>query len=162
MRTVRTGLVLVLALLIAAPLLAGEKKGKKAPKPAPCPAKAFADRMLKDITLTDEQKAKLGELCKEFGPKLAALNKEKMGILTDEQKKARSAAEKEAKAAGKKGKEMYDAVNAAVKLTDDQKEKTDKINKESAALNKELGGKIRDFLTDDQKAQLKAKAGKKK
>lgn len=75
---------------------------------------------MRAVTLTADQESKLEALKKEYKPKFAELYA-KQDVLTPEQKKAADQARKEAKAAGKKGKEMYAAVDEAVKKTDAQK-----------------------------------------
>ncbi len=161
MRTARIVSILAVALLVASPLWAAPKKAaaKKAP---PCPADQQICKMTEGLTLTDDQKAQLGELKKEFGPKLMAAMKKVGDVLTADQKKARAAAEKAAKAEGKKGKELHDAVAAAVTLTDEQKAARAEANKAVTALRKELGKAAMGVLTPEQKAELKkAKAAKK-
>jgi hypothetical protein len=83
MKTARVFLTLAAALLIASPLLAGEKK-KGAKKAPPCPAAQICDAMTKGLTLTDDQKAKLGEITKEYGPKLVEARKA-FDVFTPEQ-----------------------------------------------------------------------------
>jgi Spy/CpxP family protein refolding chaperone len=107
--------------------------------------------MLRGLQLTDEQKAKVHEVMKEYGPKLKTARD---SILTDEQKKARDDAVKAAKDAGKKPGEVMKAAFEAVKLTDDQKTKMRETMK---PLNKEIRGKLMSILTDEQKAQVKQK-----
>jgi hypothetical protein len=160
MRTARSVLILVMALLIASPLLAADKKrgAKKAP---PCPAAQRAEKMLEGVTLTADQKAKLAEVTKECGPKLAECMK-KMNVLTPDQKKAQEEATKAAKAAGKSGKELFAAVAASVKLTDEQKAKMAEARKEMAPIEKDLREKVLAILTDDQKAQVKKNLAPKK
>lgn len=151
--------VLALAVLIASPVWAAkeEKKGEK--KTNKAVAKAFELPTI--ITLSAEQMTKLAEVKKEYEPKLEELHKKQAGILTAEQKKAAQEASKAAKAAGKKGKEAKADVDAAVKLTDDQKKQQEEVSKEL----KELNGKIRDsiasFLTEEQKTHLKPMKKKK-
>ena len=153
MRTARTALTLVVALLITCPALAaGAKCDTK--KAAPCPAAQRVDKMVQGLTLTDDQKTSLADVKKEYGPKLMAALK-KMDVTTPEQKKACAEATKEAKAAGKKGKELAEAGKAAVTLTDDQKTQLADAKKEMKALEKELRAKVMDVLTPEQKEQVK-------
>jgi Spy/CpxP family protein refolding chaperone len=156
MRTARTVLTLTLALLITSPLWAADAKKKAEKKAPPNPAAERIKRMTEGLTLTDEQKAKLDATAKECCPMFIETWKKSAAVLTDEQKKARSAAEKEAKAAGKKGKEFHAAVDAAINLSDDQKAKLADVRKEMGSLEKQLNQKVMAVLTDDQKAQLKA------
>ena len=100
---------------------------------------------------------------KELGPKLAACRKEAAGIITADQKKAMGAAIKEARTAGKKGKELREAAEAAANITEDQKTKQAECKKAMGALQKEIRAGLSGILSDEQKAQLKAgrKGGKK-
>ena len=108
----------------------------------------------KNLNLSDAQKAKLADLRKEYEPKFKANHEKMESILTAEQKKARDEAVKAAIAAGKKGKEIFDAAGAAMKLTDDQKTKMADAWKQAGALFKEFGEKFRAFLTPEQKEKL--------
>lgn len=154
MRTVRTVLFLAVALVIASPLVAQEKK-KPVKKAPPDPAAAAIERITKPLDLTGEQKEKLKDICKEFSPKFKEAAK-KMDVFTPEQKKARAEAEKEARAAGKKGKEFFEAVAKAVTLTDEQKAQLKEAGKEMGALNKELRAKVEEVLTPEQKEKIKS------
>jgi len=111
--------------------------------------------MLKGLNLTDDQKAKVKELHKEYGPKYHAAAD---SVLTDEQKTARADAIKAAKADGKKGPEVRKAAMQAVKLTDEQKAKMKEAVK---PLNKEIKDKLLAILTPEQKDQLKQNCEKK-
>ena len=146
----------LLAFAVGAPTFAADKAKKK--KPA-----VVAVKVPKGITLNEDQRGKLAALNKEFGPKLAACRKEATGIITADQKKARAVAVKEAKTAGKKGKEIREAAEAAVNITGEQKTKQAECKKAMGALQKEIRAGLTAILTDAQKAQLKAakKGGKK-
>jgi hypothetical protein len=126
-------LSLALALLIATPLLAGDKEKKQAnaKKGEKKPAKAFslADGTLKRLAkaeLTEEQISKIKALSKEYTPKLSAARKKLDSILTDEQKRQRRAAFAAAKKAGKKPSEVINAF----KLTTEQQEAQQAARKE--------------------------------
>ena len=106
---------------------------------------------LKGLNLTDDQKAKVKDLRKEYGPKFKAAAD---SILTADQKKAREDAVKAAKAEGKKGPEVGKAAMQAVKLTEDQKAKMKEVMK---PLHKEVHEKLMAILTSEQKEQLKQK-----
>jgi Spy/CpxP family protein refolding chaperone len=102
--------------------------------------------MLKGLNLTDDQKAKVKELWKEYEPKFkAAANT----VLTADQKKVRDAAITAAKESGKKGPPHFD-----LKLTDEQKAKMKEV---MTPLHKEIHEKITALLTPEQQEQLKAK-----
>ncbi len=153
---------------LALPLAAaqkGEGKGKKnTDKPAAAPAGMF--KLPETIKLSDEQKPKVEALNKEYTPKFQALAKKGNDILTKDQQKARREAMKDAKEAGKKPKEIQAAVQAAMNLSDDQKEQMDKVKAETMKLRSEMETKVVAVLTPEQKAELPQKgkkgAGKKK
>lgn len=136
-----------------------KKKGKKQPN-----VQIQALKLPDSIELTDEQKEKVAALKKEYTPKFAALQKKNREILTPEQAKARRTAMKEARDAGKKGKELREAVSSAVKLSDDQEKQMKEVTGEIRKLNTEIRGKLETVLTSEQLAKIKkpGKAGKKK
>ena len=140
-----------LAVAFVAPAVAVDKKKKKAPTAVKVP---------KGIELTADQKTKVDDLNKEFGPKLAECRKKAASIITADQKKAKADAMKKAKADGKKGKELRDVVNAAFAITPDQKEQQVECKKATSALQKQIKTQFAALLTDEQKAKIKA--GKKK
>jgi hypothetical protein len=148
--------LLLLAFAVITPTFAADKAKNK--KPA-----AVAVKVPKGITLNEDQRGKLAALNKEFGPKLAACRKEAAGIVTADQRKAQAAAIKEAKAAGKKGKEIRAAAEAAANITGEQKTKQTECKKAMGALQKEIRTGLAEILTAEQKAQLKGgKKGDKK
>ncbi len=156
---IHTFSLLLLAFAVITPTFAADKANKaKKKKPAPVAVKAP-----KGIELSADQKTALAALNKELGPKLAACRKEAAGIITADQKKAAAAAIKEAKAAGKKGKEIREAAEAAANITEDQKTKRAECKKAMGAIQKEIRAGLAGILTDEQKAQIKAgkKGGKK-
>jgi len=150
---VRTTLAALLVTGLAMPGLA-QQKGKKKGLQGPA-AQVFA--VPANIELTEEQKTKLEELKKSHGDKAAEIGKKLNDLLTAEQKAARKAAQEKAKADGTKGKEMREAIAAAVNLTPEQKEQQAKLQKELQTLKTEVMSKV---LTEEQLAKLKG-AGKK-
>jgi Spy/CpxP family protein refolding chaperone len=159
---VTTVLTLVVSLAVAGSLRAADE-GKKAHdgKHAQRPL-AFTGVNVDLLKLTDDQKAKVADLQKEYGPQAADLAKKMAAILTDDQRKARAEAMKAAKDAGKSDKECRDAGNAAVTLTDEQKARQGEVKAEIAPIVKEVRGKLMAILTPEQQALLKpAKKAKK-
>ena len=69
---------------------------------------------------------------------------------------------KEAKDAGKKGKELREAVSAALNLTDDQEKQMKAVTGDIRKLNGEVVGKLEGVLTADQFAKIKKPAKGKK
>jgi hypothetical protein len=151
----RTLLTLALAVVIASPLMAGEgKKGRKTAKVAD-PAAGILKSMEK-AELTPEQVAKIKELAKAWADKIKAA--EDKVALTPEQKKARQEAQAKAKADGKTGKEAKQAVDEAMKMTDEQKAAMKEVDELRGGLRKEAVA----LLSAEQKAKAGIKEGKKK
>jgi hypothetical protein len=148
---------LLMAVFVAVPLLAAE--GKKTARKKPLP---HALQLPSEITLTAEQQKKLDELVATYGPKFEAMEKQRDSILSEEQRKAGAEARKAALASGKKGKDLQQAADEAMKLKPEQKSKLDAISKESTALGKEIREKLRDLLTAEQNEELKKLEQKKK
>ena len=159
-RSLQGLLVLTLVALIAVPAMAAdEKKKKKKKKGRKAPVVV---KVPKSIELTVDQKKQVAAINKEFGPKLAAVQKKINTVITPDQRKARSAANKKAKADGVKGKARNAAIQAALNLSDDQKTKMKELAKERQAVQKAARAKFVEILTDEQKAKLPKKKGKKK
>lgn len=157
MRAVRTILSVALLLAVAIPLMAQEGKRKpKGPRPKGKPGVQTPMMwMFRGIDLTAEQKEKLQEIQKELGPKFAEIRKEMSGILTEEQKAAREEAMKKAREAGKRGREMFQAAQEAVKLTDEQKTKMAEVRKKMEEFGKQFREKALAVLTPEQKEIIK-------
>jgi Spy/CpxP family protein refolding chaperone len=128
-----------------------EKQGLSTPS---TPAGVTIQKMLEGLTLTEGQKAKLEEVAKQFNPRMSAVL-QKLDVLTPEQTKAREDAIKVARAAGKRGKDIRDAIDAAVQLTDEQKARQTEAKRELADLNKQLLDEVMSVLTPEQREQLK-------
>jgi len=101
---------------------------------------------LRELDLSDGEVAKIAEIRKEFRPRIEKAMEGLRGTLTAEQRKARE----EALSAGKRRREVL----AALKLTDEQKEKVQAVGKEVGAVVREEMGQIRDVLTAEQKEKL--------
>jgi Spy/CpxP family protein refolding chaperone len=110
---------------------------------------------VKGLNLTDDQKSKIAELKKEYEPKLKEARAKLEGVTTAEQKQARDKAVKEARDAGKRGREVFEAGTEAQKLTEEQKTKLGAAWKALGDLNKDVHGKVMNLLTPDQKELLK-------
>jgi Spy/CpxP family protein refolding chaperone len=109
-----------------------------------CLAHAIAN--LKDVDVTDAEMTKIGEIRKEFRPKIAKAMEGLTGTLSDAQKKARE----EGLSAGKSRKEVLEAM----KLTDDQRTKVQNVAKEVAGLVREEMEQIGDVVSAEQKEKL--------
>ena len=148
-----------LSAFLLSPLMAEDAKAKKtrpnARKEQP------AVQLPKEITLTDEQKTKVAELEKEYAPKMKELREKLDKVMTEEQQKARHDAMKEAREKGKegkKGKELHQAINDAMKLSEEQQKKYDETDKQITALRLEILEKVKPLLTDEQKEKLPKRA----
>lgn len=155
-----TLLVLALSALLATSVSAQEKK-KKPEGAKGGKAAAAAIKLPPGIELSAEQQAKVEELNKQYGPRLQELAKKSGEILSPEQRKARKEAGDAAKAEGKKGKEVQEAVDAALKLSDEQKKQLDDVQAQQKALQAEIRGKLEEILTAEQKAKLPGAKGAK-
>lgn len=135
---------------------AGEKKPAKAKPDAGLVQAAKLFQPPRGVKLNDDQHVQLKSLKQKYASQLKdAFASAK---LTKDQAAARKEAMTKAKADGLKGKQLQQAADAAAKLTDEQRKARDTI----AAIRKEVQTSIRSMLTDDQKAALPGKAGKKK
>jgi len=109
-----------------------------------CLAHAIAH--LRELDLSDAEMTKIGDIRKEYRPKIQEAMKKLEGLLTDEQKKARA----EALKADKKRAEVLEAL----KLTDEQKEKVAGVAREVCGLVKDEAEKIREVLAAELKEKL--------
>jgi Spy/CpxP family protein refolding chaperone len=155
-------LAVALVLLIAAAAVAQEKpKKKRRGRLGPTgQAVLRLDRLhtaLEELDLTEEQKEELKKLRETLGPKAKEIFGKMQDVLTEEQKSAGEAAMREAKESGKKGRALFEAIEAALKLTDEQKEKMDKIAPDVSALQRQAMKEIRGILTPEQQEKLKEK-----
>ena len=93
MKIVSIALALLMSLALVGKVFAADEEktpGKKAPRRPGAEGMDF----LRGLKLTDDQKAKVAEINKEFAPKRKELRDKMDGIFTAEQKKAREDAEK--------------------------------------------------------------------
>jgi Spy/CpxP family protein refolding chaperone len=111
-------------------------------------AEGLAERIahLRELDLTDAERAQFAEIRKEYRPKIDKALEGLRGLLSDEQRKARE----EGLRAGKRRREILASLN----LTDEQKEKVEAVGKEVRALVREELEKMRDVLSEGQKEQL--------
>jgi Spy/CpxP family protein refolding chaperone len=109
-----------------------------------CMAHAIAS--LKELDLTDAEMTKIGEIRKEFRPRMDKVARELEGLLTDAQKKARA----EAVTAGKNRREILQAL----RLADEQKNQVTTVAKNLAPIAREELEKVRDVLSEGVKDKL--------
>jgi len=131
-----------------------KKKADEPKKPAPF-ANVFT--FPKTVTLAADQQKKLDELKKEYTPKLEELKKQQDAILTADRVKAQKEALAKAKADGKKGKELNEAGQAALKLTEAETKQLAESKMAQSKLMGEINKKKMEVLTDEQKKALQPK-----
>jgi acetyl esterase len=110
---------------------------------------------LRGVEFTQDQQARVEELRKKYTPQLIEIHRRYGGILTDEQRQAQREAFQSAREAGKQGREAREIVDAAVKLTNEQKEKQSIIQKERNDRFAQIQRELRALLTDEQRKQLR-------
>jgi Spy/CpxP family protein refolding chaperone len=101
---------------------------------------------LKDLELSDAERAQFEEIREEYRPKLEKLMKELSGVLTDEQKKTREEGLKE----GKSRRDIRQSLN----LTAEQREKVESIGKELVSVVRDQLEKMKSVLTTAQQEKL--------
>jgi Spy/CpxP family protein refolding chaperone len=113
--------------------------------------------------LSEEDRFRLAEEnIRELEPlNLAALNKMN-GILTDEQKKKKAVATKAGVRANKKGRELQQAVMAAIGLDDEQKEQMAAARADLQRIRTAISKQVEGLLTPEQTTQLLKGLGKEK
>jgi Spy/CpxP family protein refolding chaperone len=161
MRTARIVLAMAVAMLIAAPLLSQERgqrdEGRRGRGNPARRALLMMERLqtaIGELNLTDEQKEKLAKVREELGPEMKETWGKADEILTEEQRKAAEEVMKKNKEAGTKGREAVTALEAAIKLTDEQKPKMDKVGEELLTLQREAMKKITEILTPEQREKF--------
>jgi len=170
MKRVKIVAAMAIALAVVAVAVAQDKKGEGKSR-LTSTSRAFLrfERLrtaVEGLDLSAEQKEKLGKIREELGPKMKEIHDKlvESASLTEEQKNAGAEAMKQAKEAGKKGREFFESLEAAIKLTPEQKEKMAKVDSEITALYKEHAAKAMEILTPEQQTKVKEKlqaAGKK-
>lgn len=147
----------IFAAVFAAQDSQGQEKKKKKGSPA-----AAMKKKLDDAGLGADALEKAKKIVDEHAPKIAEAQAKVDGILTDEQKKARGAAQKAAKDAGKKGKEAQAEVTAALKLTDEQKGKMEEANKALTEATNARNAALASVLSPEELGKIGIKGKKKK
>ena len=153
-------LTLALGLLASSNLLAADPSQPDSPPPKRAPRLGGPTGgldFLRGLDLSAEQKAKLADVMKEYGPKFKETSEKMRDIYTDEQKAAIKEAVAKARADGKNFIETRKAVEDAVKPTPEQQAKLDSIRKDMEGVQKEIRGKVMDILTPEQKELVEKK-----
>lgn len=163
MKVIQAALTLLVAVAVTAGAQGDEVRQKgKGKRQAKAPS--ATQRLVADLDLTAEQKEKVAAIDKKFAGKLTELQKKETALLTADQKKARTEVQKANREAKKTGAEARKAVDAALKLTEEQKTQMAEIRKARLAVTTEVRAALKDVLTAEQLEKLpkpaRAGAGK--
>lgn len=159
---IQAAVLLTLVFVVAATASADEKKKKREKKAQQPAGIAMAMKMVQGVELTAEQKQKITEIGAEYTEKLAAIRTKVQAAYPANYQEARAAAAKEAKAAGKSGKELRQAVEAAAGLDEGAKAAVKEAQKESREVVSSFRAAVLAVLTDEQKAALPKSPEKKR
>jgi acetyl esterase/lipase len=147
----RNSAIIFLGLLVqmCGPLSAQDDRQRQPPDPF---QRLFT---LPGIEFSQEQQVQVAALREEFQPRLVEIQEKWNGILTPEQVRARNEAYRTAREAGKEGQELREAVEAAVGLTDEQKQQQADLQEERGRLLDEIRTRLIALLTDEQRARIR-------
>ena len=149
-------LSVTLTLMVTSTLLSQEAERQGARRGKQPQQAAFQQAFtLRGVEFMEAQRAKVDEIRKKYVPKLAGIQKKQQSIFTEEQMRARREAYRVAREAGKEGREVQKAAEAAFTLTDDQKKQLAAIQRERAELTAQIQTELRALLTREQRSQLR-------
>lgn len=153
---------IVVTVSLCLPVLGADKAEKKARKRAAQRGPITkVEKQVAELDLSEEQKQKVSAVLDTYRKKFADVE-DPAAKLTKEQRQAKKEATENAKAQGKKGKELRQEVEAAANLTDEQK----KAQQQTAARSKELQTALKkdlaSVLNPEQIAKLGLETKKKK
>ena len=115
---------------------------------------------LRGVELSKDQQARVEGIRSKYAPMFVELQGKLNGLYTNEQRRARQAAFRAARTAGKNAREVREAAEAAANLSDDQEKQRAAIQKERFDLQAKVQKEIRSLLTDKQKAQLRGRGNR--
>jgi Spy/CpxP family protein refolding chaperone len=138
---------------ITTPAFAAKKDKRKTD------ATASIRKKLDAASLPADVREKANKVLADDGPKLNEAQAKIDAILTSEQKQAKRTAQKEARSSGAKGKNARASIDAAMKLTPEQKTKLASAEGDLKSAQATLTKDLRAVLTPEQaeKAGLKTK-----
>lgn len=148
-----TAIALLLSVALGNVVSAQDNNQQNEQRQRPAPFQQFF--RLRGIEFSKDQKAKVEEIRKEFVPTLTENQGKWDGVITEEQQKARRDAFQKARDAGKRGRELQELVNAAIKFTDEQKKQRVTIQEERNKLLGQIRKKLAAMLTDEQRAKTR-------
>jgi acetyl esterase/lipase len=142
--------------LIASTVLSQEPKERETTQAKQRQQGAFDQIFtLRGVEFTPDQQIRTKELQEKYTPQLVEIQRKHGSILTDDQRQAQREALRAAREAGKQGSELKEAVDAAVKLSDQQKETLERFQKERGDLFAKIQEELRALLTGEQRKQLR-------
>ena len=148
-----TAIALLLSVALGNVVSAQDNNQQNEQRQRPAPFQQFF--RLRGIEFSKDQQAKVEEIRKEFVPKLTENQGKWDGVITEEQQKARRDAFQKARDAGKRGRELQELVNAAIKFTDEQKKQRVTIQEGRNKLLGQIRKKLAAMLTDEQRAKTR-------
>ena len=155
--------LVVLAAALAMAAEEGKSKEKNGPKLSPIAQTMLRIDQIKNavasLDLNEDQKEKLGKIGDDFEAKKNVIQEKLADVLTEEQKQLAQDTLERAKDSGKKGRELYQSLEASLKLTDDQKQKMEPVGKELQGLVSATMKQVMEVLTPEQKEKLQQKIG---
>lgn len=150
-------LVALTIVFLAAPAFAAKKNKDKGKHDAAAAIKKKLDA----ADLPADVREKVSKVLADDSPKLKEAQAKIDGLLTDEQKQAKRTAAKEAKTSGAKRKQAQSSIDAAMKLTDDQRSKLSAAENDLKSAEATLKKDLQSVLSSEQIEKLGLKAKKK-
>ena len=149
-------MLMLLVVAVAVPLVADAqeagKKGKKK-KGRQAGAAAALKKQLEEVELTAEQKEKIEAIIAKHSAAITEAQQDVSELLTPEQRRARAAAMKAARDAGKKGKDARADVEAAIQLSPEAKAKLAEAEKAARDAQMKLRQEVAAVLTPEQREE---------
>ena len=140
-----------------------DAKADKADKATERAIKTTTAQMMKTFkkaNLTDEQKEKAAAVVKKHIGSLMEARKAQAALLTDEQKKSRTEAMAKAKEEGTKGNKLNVVGTKAMEMSEEQTKKYNAAKRKVNQATKKMKEAITALLTDEQKALMPKRGGK--
>ncbi|NQV27432.1 MAG: alpha/beta hydrolase fold domain-containing protein [Rhodopirellula sp.] len=146
-----TAITLLLSVALGNAVSAQNNNRQNEQRQRPVPFQPFFT--LPGIEFSKEQQPKVEEIRKEFVPRLTENQGKWDGVITEEQQQARRDAFQKARDDGKRGRELQELVNTAIKFSDEQKKQRATIQEERNKLLGQIRTQLTALLTDEQRAK---------
>ena len=108
-----------------------------------------------DIELSSDQQQQVEKIRSEFNSKFAQLRQSRFGVFTEQQNQARREALAKARAENKDRSEAQQLVDAAIKLTDDQRKDLAELQEKMSQTQREMQRSLLGVLTEKQRQQIR-------